>query len=100
MRSEIAAPVSELSASSEGRLFERRRRSTIKLLERSGEVAVTRESKMQGEVGEIVILRDQIQCSREPQPQVIAIERQAFDLLKSLGEIHGGSTDLRCNFLQ
>ena len=69
-------------------LSERGGRAAVDLAERRREVAVAGEAEVESERGEVVVLREQVQRPRETQPEMIAIERQALDLLEHLREIH------------
>jgi hypothetical protein len=63
------------------------RRFTVHLTERRAEVAVTGKAKFQRERGQIVAVGEEIQRARQPQAQLIPIQRKAFDLLEHLREI-------------
>ena len=58
-------------------------------------MAVARESDAQCDISEVFAVGEQVQRAGQAQAQVIAIERKPFHLLKDLGEINGGSADLR-----
>src|SRR5436190_1318389 len=64
------------------------------LSERRREMTVARETQVLGKIRQVVVPDDEIERSRQAQPQVIAIERQTLYLLKHLREIHGRATDL------
>src|SRR5687767_14839477 len=65
------------------------RRDSVRLPERGREMAVTRKSEVLGKGRKIGALRHQVQRARQPQPQVVAIERQSLDLLERLRQVHG-----------
>ena len=73
----------------------RRWRAAVGLLERCREVTMAGEAEVQREGGYIVVLRDQVQRPRQAQAKVIAIQRESFDLLECLRQVHGGSADFR-----
>src|SRR5687768_8247579 len=79
-------------------LTEFRRRAAIRPLERGAEMTVAGEAELEGEGGEVVVLPQQVQGASEPQAKLIAIQRQPFDLLEYLGEIHRRATDFGSDF--
>ena len=52
------------------------------------------EAEVQAQGGEVVVLPEKIQRTRQAQPQLVAIQGQAFDLLEDLGQVHGGAAHL------
>ena len=56
-------------------------------------MAVTGETQVEAQGRQIVVLTNQVERPRKPQPQLVAIERHAFDPLKHLREIDRRSTD-------
>src|SRR5581483_5760756 len=69
-----------------------RRRASIHLMECRREVTVARETELQAQCREIVVLVDQIERPRESEAQLIAVEWYPFDLLEHLRQIHRRST--------
>src|SRR3954468_1929310 len=67
----------------------------VVLLERRREMAVARKAEVRGQPGQVVALRELVERAREAQPQVVAIQRQAFHLLEHLREIHRRTADFR-----
>src|SRR5690242_15293128 len=63
--------------------------TTVNLAERCTEMAVAGEAELQTESGQVVILRQKIQRTRQPQAQLIAVQGETFDLLEDLREING-----------
>jgi ATP-dependent Lon protease len=51
----------------------------------STEVAMTGEAEVQSEASQVIGLRKKVQCPRQAQLQLIAIQRQPFYLLKDPG---------------
>src|SRR5215831_6913451 len=84
----------------EGRLPEFRWGTAVSRAERGAEVAVTGESKVQTESGEVVIVRQKIQRPGQAQPQLVPIQRQPLHLLKDLRQVNGRSPDFRGDFSQ
>jgi hypothetical protein len=58
-------------------------------------MAVAGKSQICGQCGQIVVLRNQVQSSRETQSEMITIEGHAFGLLKYLRQIDRRATDFR-----
>src|SRR5882757_234350 len=71
------------------RLPELRGRTAVSLAECGAEVAVTGEAEVKAQGCQIVVPCQKIQRTRQPQPQLVAIQRYAFDLLEDLSEIDG-----------
>ena len=67
---------------------ERRRGAAVRLLECGAEVTVAVEAEVEAQRGEIVILRKEIERSSQPELLLVPIQRQPFDLLKDLREVH------------
>ena|SRR5215468_9861343 len=82
----------------EGRLAEFGGRSAVSLTESSAEVAVTGKAEVETQNGEIVILREEVESAGETKPQLIAIQRQAFYLLKHLREVDRRAADFGGDF--
>src|SRR5215468_8206076 len=76
------------------------RRTPVSLAEGGAEMTVTGEAKMERQGRQVIVLAKQIERSREPQPQLIAIERHAFDPLEGLREIDRRSANLCGNLMQ
>jgi hypothetical protein len=58
-------------------------------------MTVARKAQLGGQCGQIVVLRNQVQRSGEAQPQLIAIEGNAFGLLEHLCQIYRRAADFR-----
>jgi hypothetical protein len=56
-------------------------------------VAVARKSKVEGELSQVDALAKPVERSSQPPLQLVAIERQSFDLPEQLREIDGGDAD-------
>ena len=52
-------------------------------------MGMARESELERQCREILVMRKLLEGPRQPQAQMIAVQRQAFDLLEELGEIDG-----------
>ena len=57
-------------------------------------MTVAGEPQICGQGGQIVISRNQVEGSRETQPQVVTIERYSLGLLKHLRQIDRRAADL------
>src|SRR5581483_7325895 len=68
------------------------RRAPIHLMEGRREVTVAGKAKLEAEGGEVIVLVDEIERSRESQAQLIAVEWYPFDLLEHLRQIHRRSS--------
>ena len=69
-------------------LPELRGRTAVNLAERGAEMTVAGEAEVEAKSGQVVILPEEIQRPREPQSQLVAIQRQTFDLLEDLRQIN------------
>ena len=58
------------------------------------------ETEVETQRREVVILREELQRPRESQPQLVAIERDPFDLLEYLREVNRRMADLGRNLRQ
>src|SRR5215471_7506949 len=47
------------------------------------------KTEIERQGGEVIAPRQQVQSARQPQPEVVAVQRYAFDLLEHLGEVDG-----------
>ncbi len=52
-------------------------------------MAVAGKSEVQAQGGEVVEFPSRSSAAREPQPQLVPIERHRLDLLENLRQIHG-----------
>jgi hypothetical protein len=59
----------------------------------SGEVAVAGEADLEGESGEVVVVRKKVEGAGEAEAELIPIEGHALNLLKDLGEVNGRAMD-------
>src|SRR5438876_4982890 len=82
------------------RLPEFRRRAPISLAEGSTEMTMAGEAKLQTQSSKVVILRKQIQRPSQSQPQLIAIQRYAFHLLKNLRKVNRRAAHLSADLRQ
>src|SRR6266404_7338345 len=83
-----------IRAAMDHRLAELGRRTSVSLLERGAEVTVAGKTQVERELAQVVVLAKQVECARETQAQLIAIQRQAFHLLEHLGEINRRDADV------
>ena len=59
-------------------------RPPVELSESGGEMTVTRESEIEAETCQVVVLTENMQRARKAQPQLVAVERHALHSLKDL----------------
>jgi hypothetical protein len=57
-------------------------------------MAVAGEAEVEGQRGQVLRIAQQIERKGEPQLQLVAVERQAFDLLEDLGQVARRDADL------
>ena len=57
-------------------------------------MAVAVEPEVQAQRREVVISREKLQRSRQPQPQLVAIQGDPLNLLEYLREVHRGTPNL------
>src|SRR5690242_2135252 len=79
------------------RALELRWRAAVGLAKGGAEMAVAGEAEVHAERGEVVISAKQIQGARQPQAEVVAIERHGFDLLKHLRQVDRRDADFRAD---
>ncbi len=72
----------------QSRMLEPGRRIAIKLAEGSAEVAMAGEAEIERQSRQIVVACKEMQCARQPEAQLVVIERQSFYLLENLREIN------------
>src|ERR1700729_4266084 len=63
-------------------------------------MTVTGESELQTESAKIVASLQEMEGARQAQPQLVAVQRHSFDLLKELCEVHRRHSDLSRNISQ
>jgi hypothetical protein len=61
-------------------------------------MAVAGKTKVQAQGRKILVAGEQIERSRQPQAQLVAIQRETFDLLENLGEVHRRAPHLITDF--
>ena len=61
----------------------------MNLAECGAEVTVAGEAEVEAQSCQVVILREKIESTSEPQAQLITIQGQTFHLLENLREING-----------
>src|SRR3954467_9758229 len=71
------------------------RGAAIGALERRREVAVAGEAQFESQGRQVVIFGHEIERAREPQVELVTIERRPLDLLENLREIDSGPADFR-----
>src|ERR1700722_5395219 len=76
-----------------GRAAEFERGQPVGFLEGAGEVAVAREAEIEGDARQVGIVPEKVERARKTQLKLVAIERQAFDLLEHLGQVDCGDAD-------
>lgn len=61
-------------------------------------MTVAGETEFQAQSGKIAVVREKIESTREPQAQLVAIQRQTFDLLENLREIDRRAANFGSDF--
>ena len=74
------------------------RGAAVRLTEGGAEMAVAGEAEIEAQSGEVVVAGEEIESTRKAQTQLIAVQRQAFDLLENLREINGRAANFRGDF--
>ena len=57
-------------------------------------MAVAGEAKVEAECAQVLVCSEQVQCARQPEMQLVAIERETLHLLECLRQIDGRAADL------
>src|SRR6185437_1338360 len=69
------------------RALKRRRRLPVRLPEGGAEVAVAGEAELERQASQVNAVAEQGERPAEPQPQLVAVQRHAFQLLEHLGQV-------------
>src|SRR5205807_2042153 len=64
-------------------------RAAVDALECGAEMAVAGEAKIEAECAQVLVCSEQVQCARQPEMQLVAIERETLHLLECLRQIDG-----------
>jgi len=65
-----------------------RGRGAVDVSECRGEVAMTTEPEIEGQVGQIVVIGEHLEGSRQAQPKLVPVQRHVFDAFEDLSQVH------------
>ena len=51
-------------------------------------MAMTTEPEIEGQVGQIVVIGEQLEGSRQAQPKLVPVQRHVFDAFEDLSQVH------------
>jgi hypothetical protein len=72
----------------------------VGMAESGAEMTVAGETEIQAQGRQVIVLTNQIERPGEPQPQLVTIQRHAFDPLEDLRKIDRRSANLCGNFVE
>src|SRR5579885_1877663 len=81
-------------------ILKRTRRLAVSSLERCAEVAVAGKTEVERQAAQVVVVAELIKRAGQPESQLVAIERDALNLLEHLGEIHRRDAHVRSDLRQ